>query len=480
MMRAGAGGTEDVVAVLVLAWFVLLTVGYLTLCVLAIAAARRERANEARRAFNAAMLGRSAVQPTVTIVVPAHDEQATIEYAVRSLLAQNWRQLEVLVVCNGCRDDTLGVLRRAFALVDAPDTYTRGTGGIAAVRSSWASATEPRLRVLDVGRGGKADALNVGLERARGTYFCTVDADSLLARDAIARVVLPFVEEGSDVVAVGSVVRVLNGATVEDGIVTRPGMPRTATGRMQVVEYARGFHLGRSGWAEVGALPIISGAFAAFRTSALRVIGGFRVDTVGEDMEIVLRLHDAFRPRPGRRAIVFVPRPLCWTEVPEDAATLRTQRIRWQHGLVEAALTHRLQLTKASTSVGRSALPFLAVLELLAPVIEAVGMLAIVLAALVGILDMGVAAAFLVLAVSLGLLLGMVGVLLEQYVGGRFVHDARDVVRLFGAAVREQFGPRQRTAWWRLQALFVRRVGTAAWDGVEHHGAGSVATVTGR
>lgn len=423
--------------------------------------------------------GAPRYSPMVTIVVPAHDEEATIEYAVRSLLAQNWRHLEVLVVCNGCRDDTLGVLQRSFDLVDAPDTYGRGANGVAAIRSSWASRSEPRLRVLDVGRGGKADALNCGLERARGTYFCTVDADSLLARDAVARVVLPFVEEGSDVVAVGSVVRVLNGASVDAGVVTRPGMPRTATGRMQIVEYARGFHLGRSGWAEVGALPIISGAFAAFRTSALRVIGGFRVDTVGEDMEVVLRLHDAFRPRRGRRSIVFVPRPLCWTEVPEDAATLRTQRMRWQHGLVEAALAHRRQLAGASTSVGRSALPFVAVVELLAPIIEAVGIAFVLIAAITGVLDGAVAVAFVLLAISIGLLLSMVGVLLEQYVGGRFVHDSRDVLRLFGAAVREQFGPRQRTAWWRLQALCNPRTGTGTWDGVDHHGAGSVATVVG-
>ncbi|MBC7461895.1 MAG: glycosyltransferase [Thermoleophilia bacterium] len=464
--------------VLAVSWFALLTIGYAVLCGASVVAGRRELRDEGRRALGAARLAGSLSQPRVTIVVPAHDEAAAIVLGVRALLTQQWHQLEVIVVCNGCTDGTLDELQRAFALEQTPDSLARSPGAVAHIRSAWASRADARLRVFDTGAGGKADALNCGLERATGSVFCTVDADSLLVPDAIARVVLPFVEQGSDVVAVGSVVRVLNGSQLEGGRVARPGLPRTLRGRMQVVEYARGFQIGRAGWAELGALPIISGAFSAFRTSALRTIGGFRVDTVGEDMEVVLRLHDHFRPRAGARSVVFVPRPLCYTEVPEDAADLRAQRIRWQHGLVESTLAHRRQMFDASTRAGRSSLPFLAVFELLAPVVEVIGVLGVLLAAVLGLLAPLVAAALLALAISVGVLLGAVGVLMEQSVGGRLVGAAPDAARLLVAAVAEQLGPRQQVAWWRLRALATaRRRRPATWAAMHHRGAGRVASM---
>jgi cellulose synthase/poly-beta-1,6-N-acetylglucosamine synthase-like glycosyltransferase len=459
-----------------LAWCLALTIGYVVLGALAIRAGVRTSRDERSRTIDADSLAAHPAQPLVTVVVPAHDESASIALSVQVLLAQSWRRMEVIVVTNGCTDDTLDVLIDAFDLAPEHDSLGRGPVAIGSVRSAWRSTTNRNLRVIDIGKGGKADALNCGLERASGTFLCTMDADSLLATDAVARVVLPFVEHGSDVVAVGSVVRVLNGATIVDGVVTEPGLPRSLAGRMQVVEYARGFHLGRSGWAEVGALPIISGAFAAFRTSALRLVGGFRVDTVGEDMEVVLRLHHAFRPGRGRRSIVFVPRPLCWTEVPEDVATLRSQRMRWQHGLQEAASIHRRQMV-SGTGVGMAALPFLAVLELFAPVIEVAGVLSMVLAMVLGVLAVPIAFALLLVIVALGVWLSALGILLEQVIGGNFLQRRRDVALLFVAAVLEQLGPRQRTAWWRFRALFGTRFGPAQWDGVEHHGAQSVATI---
>ncbi|MCW2960480.1 MAG: glycosyl transferase [Thermoleophilia bacterium] len=461
----------------VFGWYLLLSVGYMTLCTFAIRAGRAELDRTRRRSFDAAALCATPSQPAVSMLVPAHNERASIELSLRGLLSQRWHNLETLVICNGCTDDTLEVLRVAFDLVPTADSFERGPSGVGQVRSSWASTTVPSLRVIDIGVGGKADALNCGLERARGTYVCTVDADSLLAPDAVAHVILPFAEVGSDVVAVGSVVRVLNGAEVVDGRVVRPGMPRSWRARIQVVEYARGFHLGRAGWAEIGALPIISGAFAAFRTSALRVAGGFRADMIGEDMEVVLRLHDRFRPRRGRDSILFVPRPLCWTEVPEDAATLRRQRERWQHGLLEAAKVHRRQVFGGGgTRVGRSALPFVAVFEAYAPLIELVGLAGIVIALILGQLSAGGAAALLLFAVALGVLLSAVGILLEQVVGGHYLARPRDALILLSAALLEQLGPRQRTAWWRLRALLgARPSGTAGWDGMHHGGAAAVA-----
>lgn len=476
-MAEWLGVYAETVNWIVLFWCFLLTAGYLSLGVLSIKAAARTIRDEKRRTINASSLAMHPSQPIVTVVVAAYNEESSIEMSIRGLLKQTWRRLEIIVVTNGCTDNTLGVLQSAFALEVASDNFVRTSrNALGSVRSAWFSTTQPNLRVIDIGRGGKADALNCGLERANGTYMCTMDADSLLAPDAVAQAILPFIEQGSDVLAVGSVIRVLNGATIVDGIVRKPGLPRTISARIQIVEYARGFHLGRSGWAEIGALPIISGAFAAFRTSALRAIGGFRVDTVGEDMEVVLRLHDVFRPKRGRKSIVFVPRPLCWTEVPEDTATLHAQRSRWQRGLLEAVSLHKHQIMK-NTGVGTSALPFLAILELFAPVFELAGIIAVILAMFLGVLNAAVGASLIVLLISLGLLLSAVGILLEQVVGGCFLASGREAVWLFFASILEQLGPRQVTAWWRLCALFGKSSGVSTWEGIEHHGASSVATV---
>ncbi|MEO6867012.1 MAG: glycosyltransferase [Gaiellales bacterium] len=469
-------GPLHLTELIVLLFFTVFAIGYSLLLIQAAIATAREVERERRRAYSVADLAASSSQPSVTIIVPAHQEAAAIVQTVRSLLAQRWHQLEVLVVANGCTDGTLEQLVEAYDLQPTSDLLVRPPGARARIRSSWRSSTDPRLRVLDLSAGGKADASNCGLERATSEFVLLVDADSLLAPHAVARAMLPFIELGEQVVAVSAAIRVLNGASVDaDGYVTS-AMPRSLLARMQMVEYARAFQIGRAGWASIGALPLVSGAFGMFRTSVLRAAGGLDPTTVGEDLELVLRLHATVR-RGGRRPdIIFIPEPLCWTEVPEDATVLRAQRQRWHRGLVESVMRHGSMLLNARHgTVGMLSFPFLGLFELLAPLIELLGIGALLLAAVTGALSWLVVLALAMFAVSFGLALGMGAVLLELLWGRGYVQRPRDVATLFVAALLEQLGHRQRTAVWRLHGLIAGLRGRrASWGRMHHRGARAV------
>ena len=471
------------VEAIVLACFAVFAAGYSMLLVLAARTATRDLATERRRAFTTDDLIASDSQPVVTIVVPAHQEEAAILPTVRSLLAQRWQHLEVIVVPNGCTDRTLDVLAEAYDLRPTSELLVRPPSAIGRIRSTWRSASDPRLRVFDTSGGGKADATNLALERASGEFTLLVDADSLLAPHAVARAVLPFLERGEQVAAVSAAIRVLNGSSVRDDGTVEPGLPTSSLARLQVVEYARAFHIGRAGWASLGALPVVSGAFGMFRTSVLRAAGGLDTATVGEDLELILRLHATVR-RAGRRPeIVFVSEPLCWTEVPEDVSSLRAQRIRWHRGLVESVHRHGSMLfAPRHGTVGLVSFPFLGLFELLAPLVELLGLAALAVAAASGAISWAVVLALGTFAVSFGMALSMGAVLLEQLCGGGFVRRPRDVAAIAWWSFAEQLGHRQRTAAWRLRGLLAgvgrQRPGNAqaAWGEMHHRGARSVVT----
>jgi cellulose synthase/poly-beta-1,6-N-acetylglucosamine synthase-like glycosyltransferase len=396
---------------------------------------------------------------------------------VRSLLAQRWSQLEVIVVPNGCTDETLARMHEHWDLRPTTELLERPRSARARINTTWRSASDPRLRVIDTTAGGKADATNCALERASGEYCLLVDADSLLAPHAVAAAVLPFLERGPQVASVSAAIRVLNGSTIDEHGGVQATLPTSRLARMQVVEYARAFHIGRAGWASLGALPVVSGAFGMFRTSVLRAAGGLDPATVGEDLEIVLRLHAGVRRLGRRPEFVFLAEPLCWTEVPEDTATLRAQRIRWHRGLVEAVHRHgSMMLNARHGRVGMLSLPFLGLFELLAPLVELLGLAALLLAAMTGALAWGVVAAIAAFAISFGVALSMAAVLLEQIWGRGFIASPRDVPTLMWIALVEQFGHRQRTAAWRLHGLVAgMRGGRATWGDMHHRGARSVA-----
>ena len=393
-------------------------------------------------------------QPPVSIVLPACNEQATVVSTVRSLLRTDYPQFEIVVVNDGSTDLTRQRLIDAFGLVEVPEAYRRRLS-TEPVHAVYASALFPRVRMVDKANGGKADAINAGINCARYPLFCTIDADCILQPQSLSRVVRPFLEDAR-VIASGGVVRVLNGCKVRDGMLEEVGLPGRLLPGFQLIEYLRAFLFGRLGWSQLNSLLIISGAFGVFYKERVIAIGGYRRDTVGEDMDLVVRLHRHMREEKRNYRIVFVPDPVCWTEAPSDLASLKAQRVRWQRGLAESLWTNmRLMLSRNGGAPGWIAFPFMLLFEFLGPLIEVVGYVSMVALWLLGMVQLEVFLVFLAAAIGMGILLSVNAMLLEE-LSFRLYSRPGQQLRLFLYAVLENFGYRQLTSLWRL-------AGTVSW-----------------
>ncbi len=286
MIEAVARNALWIINGLVIVYFVLLNGAYFATSLLAFRALRRYAARLKSVDIQEFLV--SAGAPPITLIVPAYDEEATCVDVVRSLLTLNYPEYEVIIVNDGSRDATADRLASAFEMVPAArmqiaDFETAPIHGI--FRSRW----HPNLWLVDKDNGGKADALNSGLAFCQTPLFCVMDADTILERDALIRIVRPFLED-QRTVAAGGVVRVVNGCTVESGSVVDIRLPRNWLAQLQVLEYLRAFLAGRMGWHALNSTLIISGAFGVFRRSVAVGAGGFRTDVVGEDIELVVRL----------------------------------------------------------------------------------------------------------------------------------------------------------------------------------------------
>lgn len=447
----------------VLIYFVGLHAGYLALDVSALAAILRSV-----HARNTDALPRryGRLEPPVSILVPAYNESATIEATVRALLQLSYPEFEVVVISDGSTDATVEVLDQAFDLHPVEQT-ARSELATGPVRATYVSARSPALRVVDKDNGGKADALNAGINASRYPLYCAVDADSILQADSLRRAVRPFLDDPS-VVASGGTVRIANGCEVHGGYLTDRDVPRNPLALIQVVEYLRAFLFGRMGWVPINALLVVSGAFGVFDRAAVVAVGGYRVGTIGEDMELVVRLHRHLTKAGTPYRITFVPDPICWTEAPEDLRSLGRQRMRWQRGLAES-LWHnrRLLFARHSGATGWLAFPFQLLFECFGPFIEVAGFAVLAAGAAAGVLSWSAFAAFLALAFSLGLLLSLSALLLEE-LSFHVYPKARHVALLALAGVAENLGYRQLVSFWRICGLVqwaTRR--QATWGSIE-------------
>lgn len=396
-------------------------------------------------------------QPPVSIVLPAHNEEKSVVASVHSLLKTDYPLFEIVVVNDGSSDRTRAALIEAFGLVKVPEAY-RARLHTEEVKGVYASARYPRVRMVDKAKGGKSDAINAGINCVRYPLFCVVDADCILQPESLSRVVRPFLEDGR-VVASGGVVRVLNGCTVNNGMLSKVGLPNQWLPSFQVIEYLRAFLFGRMGWSPMNALLIISGAFGVFYKERVIAIGGYRGDTVGEDMDLVVRLHRNLREEKRDYRIVFVPDPVCWTEVPTDVTSLGHQRVRWQRGLAESLWSNiGLMFSRRGGTAGWVAFPFMLVFEFLGPLIEVVGYVSMIVLALAGLVPLQAFLIFLAAAVGMGMLLSVNAMLLEELSFGLYARPSQQL-RLFAVAVLENFGYRQMNSCWRFYGTLLWLLG---------------------
>jgi cellulose synthase/poly-beta-1,6-N-acetylglucosamine synthase-like glycosyltransferase len=395
----------------------------------------------------------SPFTPPASILLPAYNEEAGVVQSVHSLLDLHYPELEVIVINDGSTDATLAELDREFDLVPVR-LVLRDAIPFAPVKATYVARADSRLIVVDKENGGKADALNCGLEAASYPYVCAVDADALIEEDALLRVALPMLEEPERVVATGGIVRIVNGCRVDSGRVTEVRLPRGRLATLQVIEYFRAFLVGRTAWSRLRGLLIISGAFGWFKRSTVEAAGGYWTDTVGEDGELVVRLHKQMLDGKVPYGIEFVPDPVCWTEAPEDLGTLASQRRRWQRGLAEMLWRHRRMMGNPRYGfIGVLVLPYFLVFELIGPLlIEFPAYLVFPVALALGLVPVGLFLAFIGVAILYGFVLSISALALEEFSFRRHTRGA-EVVRMLGYVALDNLGYRQ------LQSL-LRAVGT--------------------
>lgn len=390
-------------------------------------------------------------EPPVSIIVPAYNEAATIASSVRALMQLEYPEYEIIVVNDGSKDNTLEVLINEFSLRPFPEVYriqieTKPVGTI------YRSTKFHNIRVIDKVNGGKADSINTGINASYFPLYCCVDADSVLERSSLKKVVRPFIEDPITV-ASGGVVRILNGCTVKDGFIEKVGLSKNILSLFQVVEYLRAFMFGRLGWTPMNALLIISGAFGVFRKEAVIAAGGYRTNCIGEDMELVVRLHRKLIERKIPYRIHFVPDPVCWTEAPEKISVLRRQRIRWQIGLAESLTSNMpLLFNRNGGAVSWLAFPFFLIFECFGPLLEVSGFIIVSYAFYIGLVPNEFFVIFMMLAVGLGMLVSVISLALEE-VSFRTSNSASELFLLFLVAIIENLGYRQLNAIWRVSGM---------------------------
>ncbi|HEY8195861.1 MAG TPA: glycosyltransferase [Gemmatimonadales bacterium] len=415
---------------------------------------------------------RSPLTPPISVLAPAFNEEANVVDNVRSLLMLDYPLFEVILVNDGSSDRTLGRLFDAFDLRRSARSFDRSLH-CKPIRGVYESPTYSNLVVIDKENGGKADALNAGLNLSLYPLFCAIDADSILEPDALLRLVRPFVDAPGITIAAGGVVRVANGCDIHGGRVHSVRLPRRALPLIQTVEYLRAFLFGRMGWSTGNSLLVISGAFGLFDKRAAVLAGGYAVDSVGEDMELVVRMHRYRRERQQPYRIGFVPDPICWTEVPVSLRVLRRQRTRWQRGLIDTLVRHRAMIGRPRYgSVGMISLPGFVVFEMLSPLVELSGYILLPVLWALGLLSPAGAWTFFVLAIMYMVLVSALAVLLEDLAFRRYP-SVLDLGRLLVGAVMENFGFRQLTVWWRVRAFWEYLRGDLSWGAMERKGIGA-------
>jgi cellulose synthase/poly-beta-1,6-N-acetylglucosamine synthase-like glycosyltransferase len=396
--------------------------------------------------------------PPIALLVPAFNEEATVVESVRALLALQYPNFEIIVINDGSKDKTLETLIEAFELRPAQRHYDLAVP-CNTIQEIYVAKNQRRLVVVDKLNGGKADALNAGINLARAAIICSIDADSLLEADALLRAVRPFVEDPVRTVAVGGTIRVANGCIIDHGQVMRVGLPRNGFALLQTVEYLRAFLMARLAWSEANCLTIISGAFGLFYRQAVLEVGGYRHDTVGEDMELVVKIHRFAREAGRDYRIVFVPEPVCWTEVPEDFRVLGRQRVRWQRGALETFFAHKdLLFNPHYGRVGIVGFGSVFLFDVVGPVLETLGYFLIPVFYVLGALSLVYLQAFAAVSFLFGVVISVGSLGLEEAELRRFPTTRSLMVLLF-AAVIENFGYRQLNNFWRIRGYwqFLRR-----------------------
>jgi cellulose synthase/poly-beta-1,6-N-acetylglucosamine synthase-like glycosyltransferase len=399
----------------------------------------------------------SELAPPLSILVPAYNEELNIVWSVRSLLGINYKQFEIIVINDGSKDSTAEKLISEFQMTEIKSKVQWMALETKPIRKIYRSLQHHNLILVDKDNGGKADALNVGINVCQYPYFASLDGDTVLDTDAFIKVMKPVMDAlpGEEIVATGGSVGIANGSYVDSGHLSGDNVllsPKPLV-IMQVIEYLRAFLMGRVSLSRFNLLLIVSGAFGVFKKDWVIEAGGYEPGTIGEDMELIVRLHRRIKEKKSKARIVYVPDPVCWTEAPESVRVLHRQRTRWHRGLFESLWKHKIMLLNPRYGpIGMIAMPYFVVVELLGPVIELLGIITVILGLLLDRVDTQISMILFLIMVIYGSLLSVGAVLFEQWCFGRY-NKVSDLLRLSFFALSEAFWFRPLMTAWRFKGL---------------------------
>lgn len=445
-----------------------IAVSYLALATISIASIKRHMKRNALTQFGD--LISSQIAPSVSLIAPAYNEGETIVDNIKSMLSLEYNNYDVIVVNDGSKDDTLQKVTQAFNLVKVPFyiNHKIETKQINGVYKSKNRAFK-RLTIVDKNNGGKSDALNAGINISSSRLVTCIDVDCILEHDALQRMVKPFMED-SKVIACGGSVNIANECEVEHGRLIKVNLPKNQLARFQIIEYMRAFLLSRVAWAKLDALLLISGAFGMFDRKTILKAGGYSKDTVGEDMELVVRMRKMMTAEKRKFRVHLIPDPLCWTEVPDDNKVLGKQRNRWARGTIEVLKKYRIMFFNPKyKAAGLLSYPFLLFFEWLAPLLELFGLVYFGIQLIIGGISW----------MHFGLLLGMFyffSVFLSVfslYAEEISFHKYKGIKSLFilvGTALLEPFFHHPKITYWSLKGNIDHLKGVKNWGEMKRKG----------
>ena len=401
----------------------------------------------------------------ISLIIPAYNEEENIVQNVRSLMKMNYPQYEIIVVNDGSTDKTGELLVNAFHMhkIETSIRYQIPTEKIEGV---YFSKDYPNLLYVQKKNGGKSDALNAGINISRYPLFTCLDADSRLEKDALLRLSLEFIKDSRTVVA-GGLVRIANGSRIVDGELKGFTMPKKLIERFQIVEYYRSFLMGRVFWSSTNSLLIVSGAFGLFRKQTVIDVGGYKRNTIGEDMEIVVRIHRYMRKNRKKYRIKFNEFSVCWTQGPMSMNDIRSQRRRWQIGLMDTLISHAgMTLNPRYGFVGLVSVPYNWIFELFGAVVEVIGYFLIPVTLIMGELNMFFFVIYFLLSVALGIILSEGSLVIEQYTH-RGAMTAKQSIAISVYALLENFGYRQMITVFRVEGIVKYRKLRKSWGKIK-------------
>lgn len=360
----------------------------------------------------------SSISPSISIIAPAYNETLNIVENVRSLLSNHYASYDVIIVNDGSKDDSLEKLIKAYDLVKV-DYVINNQIPTKPLREGVFKSTNPafeKLIVVDKENGGKADALNTGLNISPNKYVACIDVDCLLVEDSLQKMIKPFLESnGSKVIASGGVIRIANSCIIKDGKLIDVNLPKNILVRGQILEYLRAFLLGRMAWSKLNGLLVISGAFGMFDKKIAIEVGGYDTHTVGEDMEIIVRMRRHMEEQKIKYKVAYIPDPLCWTEAPDNFKIFISQRNRWTRGTIETLKKHKkIGFNPKYNELGTISFPYWLIFERYAPIIEFAGIFYFIFLIIIGNVKWDYAIAFLTLAYLFTVLFSIITIITEE------------------------------------------------------------------